>query len=111
MKLKDVFRLIMIIVLTLILSVFPIGTVPAASLLPNPTYTPPATSIASLPPAGLTDSEISTPALIPTPLPVSVGTSGDTTGIIAMAILVVVVTLVGMVWGGAIIPRKNKPKK
>jgi hypothetical protein len=47
----------------------------------------------------------------PTPLPSLIVTSADTTGIIALAILVVVVTLVGMVWGGAISPRKKITRK
>jgi hypothetical protein len=37
--------------------------------------------------------------------------STDMTGIIALAILVVVVTLIGMIWGGAPYRRKGSTKK
>jgi hypothetical protein len=76
----------------------------------NPTLTPPATyGGTSLTPGytpqfppGPTDTVMPTPAptLTPMPLPVPITPSADTTGIIGLAILLVVITLVGLAWGG-----------
>lgn len=87
----------------------------------DPTLTPPATyDGTSLPPGptpqsplGPTDTLMPTPAptLTLTPISAPIPASADTTGIIALAILLVVITLVGLAWGGGG-PRRNKrPKK
>jgi hypothetical protein len=54
---------------------------------------------------------LATAVLAPAPTPTPVVTTTDMTGIIGLAILVVIVTLVGMVWGGAPSRRKGSTKK
>ena len=136
MKSAHASRWIAILILSLIVVTFLAGTVrafssvqaallsdpgdPVNSLTPpdmNPTLTPPATyDGTSLPagptpqlPLGPTDTLMPTPAptLTPTPLPAPIPASADTTGIIALAILLVVITLVGLAWGGGG-PRRNQ---
>jgi len=75
-----------------------------------PTLIPPPTSL--LPPPIDNATSISTPPPTLTPMPIPISNPGyaDTTGIIALAILMVVVMLVGMVWGGSTSRMNNEPK-
>jgi hypothetical protein len=76
----------------------PTLTAPTATLLPSPTgtATPTPTTAATLAPT-------STP--IPEPVYIT-----DMTGIVTLGILVVVIILVGVTWGGRRVPRKKGQK-
>lgn len=92
----------------------PIGNLVLAALVAvtQPTFSPAQATLPSADAPTLNPPETvpSTSALITTPLPPPISMSVDMTGIITLAVLVVVVTVVGMVWGGASIHRKNRPK-
>jgi uncharacterized protein YneF (UPF0154 family) len=105
MKPIDTSRLIIVLLLALILAAFLAGTLCAFSPAQAALFS------ADSPTMNPTDTFMPTPASTPTHLPTPIVMSADTTGIIALAILVVVVTLVGMVWGGAIFRRKKITSK
>jgi hypothetical protein len=65
---------------------------------PGPTWTPPPASL--LPPPTVEETFMPTPAPTPTPILILEKGYADTTGIIAMGILLVVAILIGMAWGG-----------
>ncbi len=83
----------------------------AVSPTPGSTGLPPTVSpVSSEIPTGTgTTTPLPTLAVTDTPVPVLV--SADTTGIIALAIVVVVITLVGLAWGARGYPAKKSPKK
>ncbi|HEY5157017.1 MAG TPA: hypothetical protein VII93_03535 [Anaerolineales bacterium] len=124
MKPSDASRRIVLLILTLILMIFLVGTLPAISpahaailsaTIPtlNPSYAPLATDDGSILTPGPSETPLLTPAPTPTPTPFPppIGMTTDMTGIIALAILVVVATLVGMIWGGAPYRRTRSTKK
>ena len=132
MKPIDTSRRILLVILTLSLMIFLVGTLLAISpahaaiisaAIPtlDLTYTPLATDDSSnltpgptpIPSPGPSETPMLTtaPTPGPTPVPPPIGMSTDMTGIIALAILVVVVTLIGMIWGGAPYRRKGSTKK
>jgi len=73
---------------------------------PGPTPTPPPPSL--LPPPTVEETFIPTltPTFTPIPTAIPIPASADTTGIIALAILMVVVMLLGMAWGGRSLRKK-----
>ena len=122
MKPSDASRRMLLLLLALIPVIFAASTLPVISpahaailsaALPTlePTHTPFATDDTSLLPPGPSETPPPTPAPTPTPFRVPVAVPTDMTGLIGLAILVVVVTLVGMVWGGAPARRKRAAKK
>ena len=78
------------------------------SLLPTPTPSP--TSLLPPPTDDATLMPTPAPTLTPTPTPIPNPGSADTTGIIALGLLLAVVMLVGMVWGGRSSRMKKEPK-
>ncbi|MCX6034480.1 MAG: hypothetical protein NTV38_05830, partial [Chloroflexi bacterium] len=82
---------------------------------PGPTPTPPPPSL--LPPPTDGGPFMPTPPPTYTPMPTAIPTPlskkvyADTTGIIALAIFMVVVILVGVAWGGRSSWKKKEPKK
>jgi hypothetical protein len=84
----------------------------STSVIPplGPTPTPLPTSV--LPPATKVATPMSTPAptFTPTPIPEPEEYITDMTGIISLAILLVVVILVGVAWGGRNSRKKKEPK-
>ena len=132
MKTSDASRRILLLLLALIFVIFLVGTSPAifpahagviSAAVPTlePTYTPLATDYSSnltpgptpIPSPGPSETPMLTLAPTPTPtlFPPPLGMSTDMTGVIALAILVVVVTLIGMIWGGALFRRKGSTNK
>jgi hypothetical protein len=83
----------------------PTATSTADFPTPGPTLTPPPAS--QLPPPTDEEALIPTPPPTYTPTPISYTVYADTTGVIALAILLVVVVLVGLVLGGRSL-RMNK---
>ncbi|MCX6039069.1 MAG: hypothetical protein NTW99_14535 [Chloroflexi bacterium] len=77
----------------------------------RPTPTPPPTSLLPPPTDDATSMPTPAPTLTPTATAIPTPPSADTTGIIALAILMVVVMLVGMAWGGRSPRMKKEPKK
>jgi hypothetical protein len=73
-------------------------TLPSISLLP-----PPANDAPSM--------QTPSPTLTPTASPISTTVYADTTGIIALGILMVVVVLIGIIWGERSLLKKKEPIK
>jgi len=77
----------------------------------GPTPTPPSASL--LPPAATDAPLMQTPAptLTPTVSPIPKTEYADTTGVIALGILMVVVVLIGIIWGERNLLQKKEPTK
>jgi len=118
-------RSLVILLFILVAVTFFVGTLRAftpAHAVSNATATPTSTLVLKTPSATLAGSESETPvstptvqvdneeSLTPTPAPDKT-VYADTTGIIALSILLVVVMLVGMIWGGRSPRKKSEPKK
>ena len=99
----------------LLLSPAHAAVLPAALPTPDPGSTPSPTDDSSIlaPEATPVPSPgpSATAVLAPAPTPTPVVPTTDMTGVIGLAMLVVIVTLVGMVWGGAPSRRKGSTKK
>jgi hypothetical protein len=121
MKLVRNSRPITAIILGLIIVVFLIGMLRAFTSVGATTFQSDRTlfdtaslvgMISSLTPGpSETPFPLSTPTHIVTTTPTPVLVSADTTGIIALAVVIVMITLVGVGWGAGNYPRKNVPKK
>ena len=92
MKPVHIPRSFIILVFVLIIVTFLTGNVRTFALARAST---PAATIATI--ANQTESSMD---LTPTPLPTPILASADTTGIIALASVIVIVVLIGAVWGG-----------
>jgi hypothetical protein len=110
-------RPLVIVLFILVAGFFFVGTLRAfipAHALSNATVTPTVTLVLKTP--STTPAEPENEALSPTPTVTSTPQAdntvyADTTGIISLAILMVVVILVGMAWGGRRPRKKKEPTK
>jgi septal ring-binding cell division protein DamX len=127
-------RPLVIVLFILVVGFFFIGTLRAfipAYAVSNATVSPAATLVLNTPSATPAEPENETlgsapaatntgqagseegftPTPTPTPTPIDNTVYADTTGIIALATLMVVVILVGMAWGGRHPRKKKEPKE